>query len=36
MPEMVTGINHVTLSVKSIDESFAFYTHILGLTPVAK
>jgi catechol 2,3-dioxygenase-like lactoylglutathione lyase family enzyme len=33
---MITGINHVTLSVKSVDESFAFYTRTLGLTPVAR
>lgn len=33
---MISGINHVTLSVKSVDESFDFYTAALGLTPVAR
>ena len=33
---MISGINHVTLSVKSVDESFEFYSVTLGLTPVAR
>ncbi len=33
---MINGINHVTLSVKNIDESFKFYKEILGLKPIMK
>lgn len=33
---MITGVNHITLSVTSVDESFEFYTNTLGMTPVAK
>jgi catechol 2,3-dioxygenase-like lactoylglutathione lyase family enzyme len=33
---MITGINHVTLSVRDLAESFGFYTQILGFKPVAK
>jgi catechol 2,3-dioxygenase-like lactoylglutathione lyase family enzyme len=33
---MITGINHVTLSVKDVSESVDFYTGVLGLTPVAR
>lgn len=33
---MVSGINHITLSVKDIDESFVFYYKTLGFCPVAK
>ncbi|OGV79795.1 MAG: glutathione transferase [Lentisphaerae bacterium RIFOXYB12_FULL_65_16] len=33
---MITGINHITLSVRDIPESFAFYTDVLGLKPVQK
>lgn len=33
---MITGLNHVTLSVKDVEESFAFYTQVLGLRPIAK
>jgi catechol 2,3-dioxygenase-like lactoylglutathione lyase family enzyme len=33
---MITGINHITLSVKDVAESFSFYTQILGFKPVAK
>lgn len=33
---MVTGINHITLSVQDIRESFDFYTQVLGFKPVAK
>ena len=31
---MISGINHITLSVTNIDISFHFYTEILHLTPV--
>jgi catechol 2,3-dioxygenase-like lactoylglutathione lyase family enzyme len=34
--KMITGINHVTLSVSDLDRSFQFYTHILGCKPVAR
>ena len=33
---MIKGINHITLSVKDIDQSFEFYTQILGFKPVVK
>ena len=33
---MITGINHVTLSIASVDASFRFYCDILGLRPVAR
>ncbi len=33
---MITGINHITLSVDDLDESFAFYTEGLGFKPVAR
>ncbi len=33
---MINGINHITLSVKDIDESFKFYKEILGLKPIMK
>jgi len=33
---MITGINHITLSVKDVDRSFEFYNKILGFKPVAK
>jgi catechol 2,3-dioxygenase-like lactoylglutathione lyase family enzyme len=33
---VIGGINHLTFSVRDIDESFAFYVDVLGLTPVAK
>ena len=33
---MVTGLNHVTLSVADLDRAFGFYTNILGLQPVAR
>ncbi len=34
--EMITGINHVTLSVSDLERSFAFYTEAVGLKPVAR
>jgi catechol 2,3-dioxygenase-like lactoylglutathione lyase family enzyme len=33
---MITGINHITLAVRDAEESFAFYTQVLGFHPVAK
>jgi catechol 2,3-dioxygenase-like lactoylglutathione lyase family enzyme len=33
---MITGLNHVTLSIKDVEASFAFYIQVLGLEPVAK
>jgi catechol 2,3-dioxygenase-like lactoylglutathione lyase family enzyme len=33
---MITGINHITLSIKNVEESFAFYTQVLGFRPVAR
>lgn len=33
---MITGINHVTLSVRDIERAFAFYTQLLGCQPLAK
>jgi catechol 2,3-dioxygenase-like lactoylglutathione lyase family enzyme len=33
---MITGVNHITLSVRDVAESFAFYAQVLGFRPVAK
>lgn len=33
---MITGINHVTLSVRDVEQSLAFYTEVLGLRAVAR
>lgn len=33
---MITGINHITLAVKNLEESFRFYQEVLGLKPIAK
>jgi len=33
---MITGINHITISVKNIDTAFTFYKDILKLKPVMK
>ena len=33
---MITGVNHITLSVRDLEESFNFYTQVLGLHPVVK
>jgi catechol 2,3-dioxygenase-like lactoylglutathione lyase family enzyme len=33
---VITGINHLTLSVREVEESFAFYTQMLGFRPLAK
>src|SRR6516165_6384364 len=33
---MITGINHLTLSVRDVDRSFCFYVDTLGLKPLAR
>jgi catechol 2,3-dioxygenase-like lactoylglutathione lyase family enzyme len=33
---VVTGINHLTLSVRDVAESFDFYVDVLGLRPLAR
>lgn len=33
---MITGINHITLSVLDLNKSFDFYTQVLGCKPVAR
>ncbi|WP_414571281.1 fosfomycin resistance glutathione transferase [Nostoc sp. CCY 9925] len=33
---MITGINHITLSVSDVEKSFDFYTKILGCKAIAK
>jgi glutathione S-transferase fosA5 len=33
---MITGINHINLSVKDLEESFQFYKEVLGFQPIAK
>ena len=33
---MITGVNHLTLSVCNVEASFVFYTQVLGFKPVAK
>ena len=33
---MIRGINHITLSIRDVEDSFAFYRDVLGLQPVAK
>ncbi len=33
---MITGLNHITLAVKDIETSFAFYLNILGFKPLCK
>jgi catechol 2,3-dioxygenase-like lactoylglutathione lyase family enzyme len=32
----ISGINHVTLAVRDLEESFCFYRDILGFQPLAK
>ncbi len=33
---MIKGINHITLSIKDVQESFNFYVQVLGFRPVAR
>lgn len=32
---MITGVNHLTFSVRNVEESFAFYRDVLGFEPLA-
>src|SRR3972149_4823835 len=33
---MIYGLNHITLAVRNIEKSFAFYRDVLGLKPLVK
>lgn len=33
---MIRGINHITLSIRNVEESFTFYVRVLGFRPVAR
>ncbi len=33
---MITGINHITLAVRDIHESFEFYINVLGFKPIQR
>lgn len=33
---MLTGINHITISVNDLDESFSFYSSVIGMEPRVK
>jgi catechol 2,3-dioxygenase-like lactoylglutathione lyase family enzyme len=33
---MITGVNHLTLAVRDIEEFFTFYHDVLGFTPIQK
>ena len=33
---MITGINHVTLSIADAERSFVFYSSVLGFQPIAR
>ncbi|HYF62609.1 MAG TPA: VOC family protein, partial [Herpetosiphonaceae bacterium] len=33
---MISGINHITLSVRDLEQSFAFYHAVLGFRPLAR
>lgn len=33
---MITGMNHITLAVKDVKKSFAFYRDIIGLKPLCR
>ncbi|MGZ6442240.1 MAG: VOC family protein [Pseudobdellovibrionaceae bacterium] len=33
---MIEGINHITLSVRSLEESFKFYIEVLGFKPLMR
>lgn len=33
---MITGLNHITLAVNDIEESFQFYVDVLGCKPIQK
>jgi catechol 2,3-dioxygenase-like lactoylglutathione lyase family enzyme len=34
--EMISGLNHITLAVHDLEQSFCFYTDVLGLEPIAR
>ena len=33
---MISGVNHITLSVRDVDRSFSFYVETLGAKPLAR
>ena len=33
---MIAGVNHITLSIREVEESFAFYTQVLDFRPLAR
>jgi catechol 2,3-dioxygenase-like lactoylglutathione lyase family enzyme len=33
---MITGVNHITLSIRDVAESFTFYTDVLEFRPLAR
>jgi catechol 2,3-dioxygenase-like lactoylglutathione lyase family enzyme len=33
---MISGINHITFSIRDVAESFRFYTEVLGFRPIAR
>ncbi len=33
---MIDGLNHITLAVRDLEQSFSFYTDLLGMSPIAK
>jgi catechol 2,3-dioxygenase-like lactoylglutathione lyase family enzyme len=33
---MITGINHITLAVRDVEESFKFYAEVLDFKPIQK
>ena len=33
---MISGLNHITLSVRDVDRSFGFYVETLGAKPLAR
>nr|WP_298681980.1 fosfomycin resistance glutathione transferase [uncultured Dongia sp.] len=33
---MITGINHLTLAVRKLEQSFDFYANVLGFRPIAR
>jgi catechol 2,3-dioxygenase-like lactoylglutathione lyase family enzyme len=33
---LLTGLNHITITVNDLEKSFAFYTELLGMKPHAK
>lgn len=33
---MIRGVNHITLSVRDVEESLNFYTQVLGFRPIAR